>query len=207
MLDPFAAFGYNIVKLIKQDGQVIDNIKALVQPKLIFVDDASICFEVGDIISRELPNGKTEYYEILDPAYFDAFGEMSAHYQIKVRKTTTPPKSSHYQTSNKNETASSQTPFIQINASDGSKVLVGSIDKSVNITSQDLSVFDKLIDAVKELQGSCEMIAKINQMKASVNDKKTFGQKYGEFIQLAAAHATLLSPLKPLISKLTDYLF
>ena len=195
MNNPFLAFATDTIKLVKSDGRIIDNIKAQVQPKLIFVFDVSIRFDEEDIIIRELPNGKKESYRITNPIYEKGVSGIPDCYKLEVEKTTTlPKKPSVYIINN-------------INASDHSKVLVDSIDNSVNITSQDLSVFDELIEAVKKIQNSNEMIAKIEQMKASVNDKKTFGQKYGEFIQLAAAHATLLSPLKPLISKLTDYLF
>ena len=81
-----------------------------------------------------------------------AFCREPSHYQIKVKKTTALPK----------------TPSIQINASGNAKVLVSSVDNSVNISSQDLKVFDELIDAVKkELRNNGEIVDLIIQMKNS----------------------------------------
>ena len=51
----FSSFNYENVRLIKQNGSIINNIKALVQPDMIFVNDASICFDEGDIIESLLP--------------------------------------------------------------------------------------------------------------------------------------------------------
>ena len=181
----FSAFKYEIVKLIKRDGSIIDNIKALVQPKTIFVEDASICFDEDDIIERKLPNNKIESYRIVDPVFYDAFGGEPAHYQIKVEKTTT-----HHKASS-----------VQIFASENAKVMIDSVDNSINVNSQDFRVFDELIDVVKGIQGNSEMIASIIQMKNSVNDKESFRNKYIRFVQIAADHMTLLAPFIPSLTR------
>ena len=74
------------VKLVKQNGQVIENIIANVQPKLIFIDDVKIPIEEGDHIIRKLPNGLEEIYKILDRGFYNNSGGIPAHYQIKVQK-------------------------------------------------------------------------------------------------------------------------
>jgi hypothetical protein len=77
------------VSLVKADGQRYDNIKALVQPKKIFIADASLPIEEGDRITRELPNGLVESYLVLDRGYYAAVPDMvAAHYQVKIRKET-----------------------------------------------------------------------------------------------------------------------
>jgi ElaB/YqjD/DUF883 family membrane-anchored ribosome-binding protein len=78
----------DVVSLVKVDGQRYDNIKALVQPKLIFIADASLPIEEGDRITRELPNGLVESYLVEDRGYYSAIQAMDAHYQVKVRKET-----------------------------------------------------------------------------------------------------------------------
>ena len=192
MNNPFlSAFGSEPVKLIKQDGSTIEIKEAQVQQKYIFVYDVSICFDEGDIITRELPNKKVESYRITNPIYERGLGHIPPFYKLEVEKTTTLPKI--------------KTPSVSIinniNASDHSKVLVDSIDNSVNITSQDLSVFDKLIDAVKDLPDSDKMITEINQMKDSVNNKDSFLKKYNDFIQSVAAHITIVAPFIPALTK------
>jgi len=79
----------DVVSLIKVDGQRYDNIKALVQSKLVFIADASLPIEEGDRITRELPNGLVESYLVLDKGFYSAIQGMDAHYQVKVRKETT----------------------------------------------------------------------------------------------------------------------
>jgi hypothetical protein len=76
------------VSLVKSDEQRYDNIKALVQPEMIFIADASLPIEEGDRITRELPNGLVESYLVLDRGFYSAMPRMDAHYQVKVRKET-----------------------------------------------------------------------------------------------------------------------
>ena len=78
----------DVVSLIKANGQRYDNIKASVQPQMIFISDSTLPIEEGDKIFRELPNGLTETYIVLDRGYYQKFHSMAAHYQVKVRKET-----------------------------------------------------------------------------------------------------------------------
>ncbi len=78
----------DIVSLIKSDGQRFDNVKALVDSKIIFISDSTLLIEEGDKITRELPNGLTETYIVLDRGYYSAHFGMAAHYQVKVEKET-----------------------------------------------------------------------------------------------------------------------
>lgn len=188
-MNPFATFANNIIKLIKQDGRIIDNIQAQVSEDYIYVYDSSIPFDENDVIERKLPSGKIECYTILNPVYDNGFGGISGFYKLEVRKTTTQPKVSS---------------SIQINASGNAKVLVSSVDNSVNISSQDLKVFDELIDAVKkELRNNGEIVDLIVQMKNSIKDKESFKNKYKNVVQSLGDHVTVLTPF---ISVLTKFL-
>ena len=75
-----------IIALRKRNGETFE-IKALVQPKTIFVDDATANIEEADIFIRTLPNGNQEYYRVLDRGYYSQTGGIPAHYQVKVEKT------------------------------------------------------------------------------------------------------------------------
>lgn len=74
------------VKLVKADGVQIENIKARVQPDMILIDDASLPIEEGDKIFRNLSNGLSESYLVLDRGFNERVHNIPAHYQIKVRK-------------------------------------------------------------------------------------------------------------------------
>lgn len=76
-----SAFPTEKLKLIKSNGQCIENIEALVQPKKIFVDDASVIIEEGDVFERILGNGATEYYEVLDRGYYKGTRGIPDHYK------------------------------------------------------------------------------------------------------------------------------
>jgi hypothetical protein len=78
----------DIVSLVKVNGQRYGNIKSLVQPELVFISDSTLPIEEGDKIIRELPNGLTETYLVLDRGYYPTFHGMAAHYQVKVQKET-----------------------------------------------------------------------------------------------------------------------
>jgi hypothetical protein len=77
------------VTLIKKDGTQFDGIKASVQTKKIFINDASLPIEEGDNITRILPSGLTEVYLVLDRGFYDKQMGSSAHYQVQVSKVTT----------------------------------------------------------------------------------------------------------------------
>ena len=70
----------HIVALVKQDRRRFEQIPADVQSKTIFIDDASLPIEEGDIIERQLPNGLLERYEVADRGFWDD------HYQVKVKR-------------------------------------------------------------------------------------------------------------------------
>ena len=78
----------DVVSLIKVDGQRFDNIKALVDSKIIFISDSTLPIEEGDKFIRELPNGLVETFLVIDRGYYPKFGGIDAHYQVKVQKET-----------------------------------------------------------------------------------------------------------------------
>ncbi|AYB37575.1 hypothetical protein [Brevibacillus laterosporus] len=76
----------DIVTLVKADGSMVENIKAHVQPKMIFIDDESLPIEEGDKLLRTLRNGLTEKYIVLDRGYYEGVPGIKSHYQVKVKK-------------------------------------------------------------------------------------------------------------------------
>ena len=75
------------VSLHKLNGQVVNDIKALVDENEIHIDDTSVVIEDGDYIVRALPNGSSDYYQVTDRGFFK--GDNMAfpdHYQSKVAK-------------------------------------------------------------------------------------------------------------------------
>ena len=182
-MNPLDHFNQEIVTLIKQDG-TIKKIKALVHAKKIITDNVENPIDEGDIITRTLPNGKTESYKVINPVFHKAFYGVPDNYQIEVAKTTTPQKNAE----------------IYINASDNAKVMLSSVDNSINIDLNKTKIFDELLKIVQTLPNNNNLITAIQNMKESVNDKESFKNKYNEFIQIAASHMTVLAPFLPALT-------
>lgn len=80
--------------LITLSGEKI-NFEGLVQPKLIFTNNASLPVEIGCIVERENKNnGLVERYVVEEPGYYDVQMPVpgggpdigDGHYQMKVRR-------------------------------------------------------------------------------------------------------------------------
>lgn len=76
----------DIVTLVKPNGEVFEDIKANVQPKMIFIYDETLPVEEGDKITRKLSNGNLESYLVLDRGFYSKVHAIPAHYQIQVKK-------------------------------------------------------------------------------------------------------------------------
>lgn len=185
-----SAFPTEKLKLIKSNGQYIENIEALVQPKKIFVDDASVIIEEGDVFERILGNGATEYYEVLDRGYYKGTRGIPDHYQISVCKTTVKPR----------------TNKITYNINNGNgRININSTDNSVNVkvslSNEEEALFEAIKSVAESLEDGEKIICTVDGMKAEVG-QKGFLEKYNDFIQAAANHITVFAPFIPMLSKL-----
>lgn len=81
----FAEFTKEPIVLVKATGEEIE-VKALVQPDMIFVDNGAINIEEDDVFIRTLQNGSREFYKVTDRGYYNDMGGIKAHYQAKVQK-------------------------------------------------------------------------------------------------------------------------
>lgn len=176
------------VTLIKQDGSVYENIKANVQPNIIFIFDDKLPLEEKDKIFRILPNGLVEKYEVIDRGYYSAFQGIKAHYQVKVRKDG----------SIKEEQYKSITNIYNVTG-DQSKININSIDNSVNKISTNKELFEKLItslDGIKDENTKIKAINLAKEMEKSI-DTPSFKVKFQSFISIVANYMTIVSPFIP----------
>jgi hypothetical protein len=183
------------VALVKQDGTRHEDIPANVQPKKIFIDDASVPVEEGDRISRTLPNGLVESYLVLDRGFYEKFGGIPAHYQIEVRKESRPPDPSR----------AGATVIYNLHGAN-SRVNVHSIDSSTNVVDATPDVvFERLRaalrEAVAEETSRQELLKAVAKLEANQGGQGFVGA-YKEFITLAAAHMSVLSPFIPALTQM-----
>lgn len=74
----------------KQNGELLEGLKASVQSDKIFLERSDVLIEPRDLIERRMSNGTVETFEVIDPGFFEAFHGFQAHYQMSVRKLGLP---------------------------------------------------------------------------------------------------------------------
>ena len=91
----------------------------------------------------------------------------------------------------------------QYNISDTDKVNIHSTDNSTTyqISANDLSVLETIRTLAQDLDNSAEIIAALDQMQNNVG-KKSFAEKYNNFIQSIANHMTVFAPFIPALSSM-----
>lgn len=189
MRSMFSNFSTEKLKLIKIDGSSIENIEALVEPDLIFVEDSSIIIEEGDIFERELSNGAMEYYEVLDRGFHKGMHGIPDHYQALVKKTTTKSYTNCITYNINNESGE-----IKINSTDNS------VNVNINLREEDTALFETIKSMAEAMENKDEIIAAVNGMQKEVGTK-SFLSKYNEFIQATANHIAVFAPFIPMLSK------
>ncbi len=165
------------------------------QPKKIFIDDASIPVEEGDRITRELPNGLVESYLVMDRGFYDSFGGIPAHYQIEVRKESRP-----------STPGRSPTTVIYNLHGANSRVNIQSTDSSINVVEATPErLFDELREALKkhvsEDQARQQLLKGVALMEAKQGEAG-FVESYKNFMNLAASHITVIAPFIPALAQM-----
>jgi len=89
--DTFSEFMTDTLVLEKPDGRVFPGIKANVSAKMILIPDVRLPVEAGDRLTRTLPNGITDTFLVDDPGFHEQFGDITAHFQVKVHKERAAP--------------------------------------------------------------------------------------------------------------------
>ena len=130
---PFSTMANDTISLVKPDGTVIENIKASVQPQIIFIFDDTLPIEENDKIYRKLPNSLVETYLVLDRGFHSKFHGIPGHYQIKVRK----------EGSIKEEKYSSMINIYNANGLN-SRININSTDNSITYINDTELLFNEL---------------------------------------------------------------
>ncbi len=184
----------DVIAVLKPDGTRYDNLKAVVSRDSIIFDDVHVPLEEGDYIERQLPNARTELYEVLETGFNKGLGSIGDFYNAKVRKTT-----SRLPSVNRGATNVTLTgPNARVN--------VGSIDNSTNIvgTTVPREVFEQLLSALRaNVQDPDELRAlesRLESLQAAVGTS-AYNKAYADLIQTAANWMTIFGPFLPALSK------
>lgn len=179
------------VRIVKRNSDVIENIDALVSGEIIFIEDATVPIEDGDLVERVIPSGTKEQYLVVDSGFHRGVRGMPDHYQVKVEKQSVYRKMSRGQVN------------YTYNISHTERVNINSTDNSTNnhYSADDVTLMDSLRSKAHGLDNENELIAAIDRMEESVGTN-TFIEKYNAFIQNAANHMTLFAPFIPALTAL-----
>lgn len=177
------------VDLVKKDGSVVNNIPASVQTNRIFIDDTSVKIENGDFLINTLPNGVVDKFEVIDHGFKPAFAGITAHYQVRVKKSGTQEKVSTNITYNN---------YLGANG----RVNNNSTDQSTNtVNYQQNQIFDdmKSLTGLLEQSVATQVNAKIEELQKA-KDSKGFLNTYKEIFNLAGDHVDFITKLMPMIT-------
>ena len=195
-MNVFQSLKNDRVTLVKKDGKRFKNLSASVQTDLIFTYNPEIPIEDGDQFERQLPSGIVDVYTVVDSGFQQSLHSMPAHYQSKVRKNTARPRRS---TDQRREVVYN---LIGSNA----RVNIQSSDSSTNVVNVESGIlFDTLREAIRKssLDSTVvqQLIKNVHSMQSAVGTK-TFGERYKEFIAVAADHMTLIAPFLQALKQL-----
>jgi hypothetical protein len=189
----FGNFPQSDLTIVSPDGTVRSVEKGLVDSKQIIIPNGKAIISVGDEIRRKLPNGTEEAFEVIDPVYFEGLhGAIPPHFQIKIRR-----KGSFPAGKGGNLTFNLSGPNARVN--------FGSHDHSQNIVSGDnvfVELREKVQTALSDSAERARLLALIENMEKSRNDRSAFTSAYQSFVSSAANHMTLIAPFLPAITQL-----
>ncbi len=182
------------VTLVKRNGYVKENIKALVSDGKIFIFDEKLPLEENDTLFRTLPNGLFEKYIVLDRGYNARQGGIQGHYQAIVTKEGSIDKEQYRNITIINNISGTQA-----------RVNINSVDNSVNsMNSENKELFEKIFSTLQEIDNEKvkeEALAIAKEMQLNI-DKPTFKEKYQQFISTVANYITIISPFIPALTNL-----
>jgi hypothetical protein len=183
----------DVITILKPSGKVLDDIKANVQPTIIFIHDEKLPLEENDKIFRKLPSGLVETYIVIDRGYFSGIGGIKGHYQAKVRKEGSINEEKYKSIINVYH-ASGPNSRINISSTDNSQNHYSDPDFLFNELKL---VLDGIIDGeIKEK--SLQLLEELNRSKRTTS----YLQNYQDFISLMANHITVIAPFIPALTQL-----
>lgn len=185
----------DIVTVIDQAGKTRGQIRAVVEKNRIFTQDASLLIEEGDTIERDLPHGRKETLSVEHVQFWGGLRASKNFYEITTRK----PNSSANRPSEPGVS-------VYVNDSPNTRVNLNSVDSSNNVVSlQANEVFQQtrhLLETwVADSEERTGLLQSVKEMEAA-HETEDFITKYKDFMELAANHMAVLTPVIPALAAL-----
>ena len=178
------------IAILKKDGSRHENVRASVQPKQIFINDATIPIAIGDRIERRLPSGQLEAFVIKDVHLWQGGGSIPSFYEITYEREGA--QQPHPQRDRLN---------LHISNSPQARINLHSSDQSVNVSNhQPDAIFTEirkcLLESLVDSPDLETLLKRVGDMEQSL-EKGDFKTAYKEFVAAAANHMTILAPFLP----------
>ena len=122
----------DLLVLQKQNGQVVDGIKAAVTPNAIVTERSDLAFESGDLLIRKLPSGQEDTFKILDPGFYQGMEEIPPGYKITYKKLGIP------------EAETEMNNIVYNFNGDNARVNNNSVDNSTNVVNNESEILEHI---------------------------------------------------------------
>ena len=159
------------ISIIKSNGEVFKDIQASVQKKKTFINRSDILIETGDLIKRNMSNGATEIYKVVDPGFHESFDDIPAGYQI-IHENIGLPKVEKVMPSISTYNLNGNNTRVNNNSTDNSTNIIN-INKDV---VHHISMLKKevmlLVEATSEQNGALEIVDAIEKQFKSDKPSK-----------------------------------
>lgn len=189
----FDEFMTDSVTIRTQGGQVFSGVKASVQKGQIISFRTDIPVRPGDTVLRTTPAGTDEVFVVEDPGLQMGFAGVPASYQMRVKRADAP-------------TPRSGSRIIYNITGANARFNINGVDNSTNIVNgAPPELFEALVAAIQKGVVAPEdreaLVSSARVLQAELG-KKTFSQRYAEFVALAANHMETIGPFLPALTQL-----
>jgi hypothetical protein len=185
----------DIVTIRTKDGKTYSDVPASVQEGKVFTERTDIPIQPGDEVVRRTPAGIDEVFVVQDPGLHGGFEDIPATYQMRVRRADALASSTGHGTVNHYNLTGANARFN-----------INSVDSSTNVVSQaPAELFDAIRSAIQTMlpagQRQQDLLAATAGLEQEAG-KPTFGQRYAQFMALAANHMEVLAPFIPALTQM-----
>ena len=185
----------DIVTVVHQDGSKLENIRASVQKKQIFIGDVTIPLSIGDKIERELPSGQREVLMVTNVQLWKGRRRTSDHYELDYQREGVRQQQLRPATVNLHVSDSPQTR-VNLYSTDQSKNIINS--QTGQVYSQIREILREAIPDSRDLE---ILLERVDDMEHS-QGTDDFTRTYKDFVAAAADHMSILAPVFPALSSL-----
>lgn len=159
-MNPFDELCSSEVFIVKRDGVRSGPHKCSISSSKVTIFDEALDVDEGSTVLRDLPNGKTESYTVLEANYKAAFHSIPAHYALNIQKDSSLVSREKTRTTNINITNSQGFQIGDHNVQsivDSFKALVDQIDE-VNASEEDKRVAKSRLQSFLEHPLVCAIL-------------------------------------------------